>query len=55
MSFGFLFHLCAWSRELVVLEPHVAAVVGGSVSGSQSGTSWILPGILNTFGGDVLT
>lgn len=55
MNFGFVFHLCAWKRQLMVVEPHVAVVVGGSVSGSQSSTSWILPGVLNTFGVDVLT
>lgn len=31
MSFGFVFHLCAWNRELVVVEPHVAVAVGGLV------------------------
>lgn len=55
MSVGFVFHLCAWSRGPVVVEPHVAVAVGGSVSGSQSGTSRILPGVLYTFGVDVLT
>ena len=54
MSFGFVFHLCAWNREPVVVQPHVAVAVGGWVSGSQSGTSRILPGVLNKFGVDVL-
>lgn len=43
MSFDFVFHRCAWNREPVVV-PHVAVVVGGSVSGLQSSTSRILPG-----------
>lgn len=48
MSFGFVFRLCAWNRELMV-----AVAVEGLV-GWQSGTSQILTGILNTFGVDVL-
>lgn len=41
----FVFLLCVWNGEPVVVEPH-----GGSVSWCQSSTSWIIPDILNVFG-----